>query len=57
VDDLPALHRELAEAGVAFVGEPVLITAGPNRGAYGVYLHDPNGVLIELFQPPRPAPP
>ncbi len=52
VDDLPGLHRELKNKGVAFVGEPVLITAGPNKGANGVYLRDPNGILIELFQPP-----
>jgi catechol 2,3-dioxygenase-like lactoylglutathione lyase family enzyme len=55
VDDLPALYRQLVAQGVRFVSEPVLITAGPNRGGYGIYLHDPNGILIELFQPPRPA--
>jgi catechol 2,3-dioxygenase-like lactoylglutathione lyase family enzyme len=53
VDDLPALYEQLAAQGVSFVGEPVQITAGPNRGGYGVYLHDPNGILIELFQLPR----
>jgi catechol 2,3-dioxygenase-like lactoylglutathione lyase family enzyme len=57
VDDLPALHRQLAAQGVVFVGDPVQITAGPNRGGYGAYLRDPNGILIELFQPPRPAQP
>jgi catechol 2,3-dioxygenase-like lactoylglutathione lyase family enzyme len=57
VDDLPGLHRRLAAAGVAFVSEPVRIEAGPNTGGYGVYLRDPNGVLVELFQPPRPASP
>jgi len=57
VDDLPEMYRQLAAQGVSFVGEPVQITAGPNRGGYGVYLHDPNGILIELFQPPRPQVP
>jgi catechol 2,3-dioxygenase-like lactoylglutathione lyase family enzyme len=56
VDDLPGLCARLSAAGVAFVSEPVRIDAGPNAGGYGVYLRDPNGVLIELFQPPRPAP-
>ena len=56
VDDLPGLYREFSVQGVAFVSEPVLITAGPNRGGYGVYLRDPNGILIELFQPPRREP-
>jgi len=33
----------------------VAITAGLNRGGLGIYLRDPNGILIELFQPPSPA--
>jgi catechol 2,3-dioxygenase-like lactoylglutathione lyase family enzyme len=53
VDDLPAMYERLVAAGVEFVSPPVLVTAGPNRGGYGVYLRDPNGILIELFQPPR----
>ncbi|MCI0465175.1 MAG: VOC family protein [Gemmataceae bacterium] len=57
VDDLPALYQRLRAEGVAFVSEPVPIDAGPNAGGYGVYLRDPNGVLIELFQPPRCAVP
>jgi catechol 2,3-dioxygenase-like lactoylglutathione lyase family enzyme len=55
-DDLPALYARLRGEGVEFMGEPVRIDAGPNAGGYGVYLRDPNGVLIELFQPPRPTP-
>jgi catechol 2,3-dioxygenase-like lactoylglutathione lyase family enzyme len=51
VDDLPALHRRLC-AQVDFVSEPVLIEAGPNRGGYGIYARDPNGILIEFFQLP-----
>jgi catechol 2,3-dioxygenase-like lactoylglutathione lyase family enzyme len=51
-DDLPALYRQLRAKGVDFTSEPVMIEAGPNRGGYGVYLLDPNGILIELFQPP-----
>ena len=57
VDDLPALYRTLHGKGVDFVSEPVLIDSGPNRGAYGVYVRDPNGILLELFQlPPRNLP-
>ena len=52
VDDLPALYKQLHSKGVTFVSEPVQVAAGPNRGGYGVYLQDPNGILIELFQPP-----
>jgi lactoylglutathione lyase len=52
VDDLPAFARELRTRGVTLPGEPVAITSGPNRGGYAIYLSDPNGILIELFQPP-----
>jgi catechol 2,3-dioxygenase-like lactoylglutathione lyase family enzyme len=57
VDDLRALSDKLRERGVPNVGEPVSIDAGPNRGAQALYLSDPNGILIELFQPPKPATP
>jgi catechol 2,3-dioxygenase-like lactoylglutathione lyase family enzyme len=53
VDDLPGLSRDLVGKGAEFVSPPVPVTAGPNRGGFGVYLRDPNGILIELFQPPR----
>jgi catechol 2,3-dioxygenase-like lactoylglutathione lyase family enzyme len=56
VDDLPGLCAELAHRRVEFVSAPIEITAGPNRGGYGIYLRDPNGILIELFQPPRREP-
>lgn len=56
VDDLPALCEQLAATGVAFVSPPVPITAGPNRGGYGVYCRDPNGILVELFQLPPALP-
>jgi catechol 2,3-dioxygenase-like lactoylglutathione lyase family enzyme len=57
VDDLPALYRTLHGKGVDFVSEPVLIDSGPNRGANGVYVRDPNGILLEFFQlPPRNLP-
>ncbi len=52
VDDLPALYARLRSSDAEFVSEPVLIDAGPNRGGYAAYVRDPNGILIELFQPP-----
>lgn len=52
VDDLPAVHAELAAEGVRFLSEPVRITAGVNTGGYGVYLLDPSGITLELFQLP-----
>ncbi len=51
VDDLPGLFQRL-RGQVNFVSAPVAIEAGPNQGGYGVYARDPNGILIEFFQPP-----
>jgi len=51
--DLRALFDRLTAAGIECFSAPVLIAAGPNLGGYGVYLRDPNGILIELFQPPK----
>jgi catechol 2,3-dioxygenase-like lactoylglutathione lyase family enzyme len=56
VDDLQAIYTRLRAEGVAFVAAPVCIDAGPNAGGEGAYLRDPNGVLIELFQPPGRKP-
>ncbi len=53
VDDLPAAYEELLAKGVRFTSEPVMITAGANTGGYGVYMLDPNGITLELFQPPK----
>jgi lactoylglutathione lyase len=30
----------------------VAITAGANRGGYGDYFADPDGITLELLQPP-----
>jgi catechol 2,3-dioxygenase-like lactoylglutathione lyase family enzyme len=53
VDDLPALYARLREDGVtSFVSEPVEVDTGINRGGYALYLRDPDGITLELFQPP-----
>jgi len=52
VDDLAAAYETLRERGVRFQSPPVAITSGPNRGGLVVYLHDPDGFTLELFQPP-----
>src|SRR4051794_20161123 len=54
VDDLDLAYSELLDAGVdTFVSPPVEVDTGINRGGKGVYLRDPDGITIELFQPPR----
>jgi lactoylglutathione lyase len=52
VDDIRAAHRALRAQGVRFRSEPVAITSGPNQGGFVVYLYDPDGYTIELFQVP-----
>lgn len=53
VDDLCAAYEELSTAGVKFRSPPVEITAGANRGARAVYMTDPDGITMELFQQPK----
>lgn len=56
VDDIFAQHERLTSAGVRFQSEPVLIEAGRNRGGYTVYFLDPDGITLELAQPPSATP-
>jgi catechol 2,3-dioxygenase-like lactoylglutathione lyase family enzyme len=60
VSDIDAACADLRRRGVRLVSEPVAITAGLHRGGLGVYLRDPDGFTIELYQPPPddvPRPP
>jgi catechol 2,3-dioxygenase-like lactoylglutathione lyase family enzyme len=53
VDDLPAVYERLRDNGVtSFVSGPVEVDTGINRGGYALYLRDPDGITVELFQPP-----
>lgn len=55
VDDVPAMFERLKAEGVTFISEPVFLDAGPNKGAWALYMRDPDGIVIELFQrPPTP---
>ncbi len=43
-----------ATAGVdTFVSPPVEVDTGINTGGYGLYLRDPDGILVEIFQAPN----
>jgi catechol 2,3-dioxygenase-like lactoylglutathione lyase family enzyme len=55
VSDLSGCHADLKTKGVEFKSEPVSITEGPNKGGLVVYLRDPDGYTIELFEPPLGA--
>jgi catechol 2,3-dioxygenase-like lactoylglutathione lyase family enzyme len=54
VEDLPAVYVRLRGQGVdSFVSPPVEVDTGINTGGYGLYVRDPDGITVELFQPPQ----
>ena len=54
VEDVAAVHARMTARGYGSrSASTVDITTGPNAGARSVYLIDPDGYLVELFQPPR----
>lgn len=57
VADIHATWERLKAAGVRFKSErPVAITLGINAGGFGIYFTDPDGITLELIQPPaRPS--
>jgi catechol 2,3-dioxygenase-like lactoylglutathione lyase family enzyme len=55
VDDIDALAERLRAVGAAFFSRPVAVDSGANAGGRGVYLRDPDGIVLELFQPPAEA--
>ena len=53
VDDLRALYARLQEqqlVAIEFISEPVYLDEGPNKGGWALYMRDPNGIIIELFE-------
>lgn len=54
VGDLPSAHAHALACGAEPVtgGGWIEVPAGPQAGARIAYLRDPDGVTIELFQPP-----
>lgn len=53
VPDLSVIYEDLRGAGVRFISAPTLIDTGVNAGGSGLYLRDPDDVIIELFELPR----
>lgn len=51
VDDVHARHARMSARGVAFRNPPVEIAEGVNAGGFSCYLHDPDGITLELLQP------
>jgi lactoylglutathione lyase len=58
VDDAEAMLMRLRAAGYALgATAPYSFTEGPNAGAKALYLTDPDGYVIELYEPPASAAP
>jgi catechol 2,3-dioxygenase-like lactoylglutathione lyase family enzyme len=53
VDDIDVVFGRVVAAGASPVSAPVLVDTGANAGGRGVYVRDPDGTLLELFQPPE----
>jgi len=51
-EDLDERIKRLVAAGGTPFSEPVVIDTGVNRGGRGVYLRDPDGHVVELFERP-----
>jgi catechol 2,3-dioxygenase-like lactoylglutathione lyase family enzyme len=52
VDDLRALYAKLKAANVQFISDgPIYMDEGPNTGGWALYMQDPDGIVIELFEP------
>jgi catechol 2,3-dioxygenase-like lactoylglutathione lyase family enzyme len=56
VDDLRGACAELRRQGVTLVSEPTEITSGAHAGGWAVYLRDPDGFTVELYQGPSATP-
>jgi catechol 2,3-dioxygenase-like lactoylglutathione lyase family enzyme len=52
VDDLMETVGTMKAKGVKFLGEPVTIPAGTNKGGLIVYALAPDGIVTEFIQPP-----
>jgi len=55
VDDLDAVLNAIAASGWKAAGKPQTLKTGPNAGKRVVYVRDPDGIIIELMQPPIKA--
>ena len=56
VDDIENMTASLTALGATPLSEPNDITAGVNKGGKALYLHDPDGVMLELLQPASMTP-
>ncbi len=50
IDNFHEMIKKLKEKKVKFVGDPLEIPAGPNKGKHMVYIEDPDSNTIELIE-------
>jgi lactoylglutathione lyase len=50
VTDIQARYERMRAQGAVFRNAPVEITEGANKGGLACYLHDPDGITLELLQ-------
>ena len=53
VEDIDAVYERATAAGARPISAPVLVDTGANAGGRGAYVRDPDGIIVELFQPRR----
>jgi catechol 2,3-dioxygenase-like lactoylglutathione lyase family enzyme len=56
VEDLAGLYERLVENGISTISPPVEVDTGVNAGGSSLYLYDPDGITLELFQRPLKGP-
>ena len=52
VSDIDGAVRRMIGAGATAQGDIVEVTSGPVVGGKASYFRDPNGILVELYEPP-----
>jgi hypothetical protein len=52
VDSMNLLLEEFKKKGVKTKGKPIEIAAGTNKGGLVIYASDPDGIILEMIQPP-----
>jgi catechol 2,3-dioxygenase-like lactoylglutathione lyase family enzyme len=51
VDDLAGAYERVRAAGLETLSPPVEVDTGANAGSRALYVRDPDGILLELFEP------
>lgn len=51
-DDTHAMYSRLADFGCTPLNAPQAIPMGPNKGGFLFYFYDPDGISLEILQPP-----